>query len=90
MERQLDESGPYYRIAPDMATDELANIIRHGDILAIVSDRKGEDVLKAGFVFKQGEEVKFIHASMQEKKVVIDAFPSKEEMRKGIRLFSIH
>lgn len=90
MERQLDESGPYYWIAPDMATDELANIIRHGDILAIVSDRKGEDVLKAGFVFKQGEEVKFIHASMQEKKVVIDAFPSKEEMRKGIRLFSIH
>ena len=89
MERQLDDSGPFYRIAPDRVSDELTEKIRHGDILAIVSDRKGEDVSKAGFVFKQGEEVKFIYASMKEKEVVIDKFPSKEETRKGLRLFRI-
>lgn len=89
IERQLDDMGPFYRIAPDRLSDELAEKIRHGDILAIVSDRKGEDVSKAGFVYKQGETVKFIYASMKEKKVVIDKFPSKEEMRNGLRLFRI-
>ena len=91
MERWMTDSGPFYRILPDRVTDQFAkDIIHHGDILAIVSDRKGEDVSKAGIVFKQGEELKFIYASMKEKKVVIDNFPPKEEAQKGIRLFRIY
>ena len=91
MERRMTDSGPFYRILLDRVTDQLAkDIIHHGDILAIVSDRKGEDVSKAGIVFKQGEELKFIYASMKEKKVVIDNFPPKKEAQKGIRLFRIY
>ena len=46
--------------------------IRHGDILALVTTIEGLDVTHLGFAFWQDEQLYLMHASMNEKRVVID------------------
>lgn len=46
--------------------------IHHGDILALVTTIEGLDVTHLGFAFWQDEQLYLMHASMNEKRVVID------------------
>lgn len=45
--------------------------LRHGDILAFKSKTKGLDFDHVGFVVKEGNQMKLLHASLEKKQVVI-------------------
>jgi Protein of unknown function (DUF1460). len=89
IERTLNASGPYYRIESGDLDSRLITDIQEGDIIAFVSDRKGEDVSKLAIIHKEGNGIKLIHASLRDKKIMKVDFPSSEEMKEGIRLFRI-
>ena len=89
IERTLNVSGPYYRIESGDIDSRLITDIQEGDIIAFVSDRKGEDVSKLAIIHKAGNGIKLIQASLRDKKIMKVDFPSSEEMKEGIRLFRI-
>lgn len=89
IERSLNAGGPYYRIESEAIDSKWITVIQEGDIIAFVSDRKGEDVSKLAIIHKEGSDIKLIQASLQEKRIKKLDFPSPEEMTNGIRLFRI-
>lgn len=89
IERILNAGGPYYRIESGVIDSKLLTDIQEGDIIAFVSDRKGEDVSKLAIIHKENNDIKLIQASLRDKIIKKVDFPSLEEMKDGIRLFRI-
>lgn len=90
IEKKLNASGPFFLISPDEITNELQAEFQNGDLIAFVSDRKGEDVSRLAFVQREGEKIWFVQASLRDKKITKVECPLQEEVGKGVRLFRIH
>ena len=89
IEKKLNTSGPFFLIPPDEMTDEWQASLLDGDLIAFVSDRKGEDVSKLAFIRRENGILRLVHASLQDKKITKEDFPSLEEFGRGVRLFRI-
>lgn len=89
IERLLSQKNPYFAISPNEMNPEFFNNLQTGDIVALVSDRKGEDVSRAGIIMKTDESIQFITASYKEKKVISEDFRNALEGGKAIRAFRI-
>jgi len=55
--------------------------IAGGDIIAITTDEKGIDVSHAGLAVRLGEEIRLLHASRTEERVVLAEVPLKSYLR---------
>lgn len=81
----LDGCGPYFYIPQDKIK-ECASEIRNGDIICFRSNVEGLDISHVGLAYWDKGELKFIHASFKEKKVVIDRQTIADYAKNGIRL----
>jgi hypothetical protein len=63
---------------------EVDQNIQHGDIMAITTTVNGLDISHIGFAYKEGDTLKFLHASQSLKKVVISDEPFYD-YTKGIK-----
>ena len=61
-----------YAFIPEAKIKSCEERMRDGDILCFVTNIEGLDISHVGFVCRDKGEVKFIHASSLEKKVVVD------------------
>ena len=61
-----------YAIIPEAKIRSCEDGMRDGDILCFVTNIEGLDISHVGLVCRDKGEVKFIHASSSEKKVVVD------------------
>lgn len=89
IEYSLSGENPLFAISPDEMTAEFYESLQDGDIVAFVSERKGEDVNKIGIVKRNGLSINLISASYDEKKVVSEDFMQLSQASKGVRLFRI-
>ncbi|MDR2121329.1 MAG: DUF1460 domain-containing protein [Tannerella sp.] len=64
-----------YAVIPSPRIRDCARGIEHGDIVCFVTNIKGLDVSHVGFVCRQGDTLRLIHASSAGKKVMIDERP---------------
>ncbi len=75
--------------------DKLGEIIKDGDILAMVTGRKGLDVSHLGFaVWGKDKKLHLLNASSLHKKVVLerrplDAYMKTQRLQEGIRVIRI-
>jgi len=89
IEKKLAEKNPFYVISPDKMDSVFYDCLQTGDIVAFVSDRRGEDVSKVGFISRNETSINFIDASYKDKKVVSEDFKQLVKECRGIRLFRV-
>ena len=90
IEKTLMAKNPYYLIDSEKIDLEFMDSLINGDIIAICSDRKGEDISNIGFVHTdQDGKKQFIFASTKEKVVTKKDLSSVVSGAKGIRLFRL-
>lgn len=63
IERNLSERNPLYVISREEMISDFYACIKDGDIVAFVSDRKGEDISRVGFINRDKSSIHFITAS---------------------------
>lgn len=86
IEKKMSENYHLYAISPNEMTSEFYKYLQDGDIVALVSDRKGEDVDRIGIVKKTETSLMIISASYKEKKVIAEDFKASAENCKAIRM----
>lgn len=84
-ERYLEGQAPYYYV-PQTDIPKCESNIKSGDIICFRSNVEGLDISHVALAFWDGEELKFIHASFKEKKVVIDSKTIADYAKNGIRV----
>lgn len=89
VEKLLNESGPYYFIPQDKIK-ECESQIRNGDIICFRSNVEGLDISHVALAYWDKGELKFIHASFKEKKVVIDRQTIADYAKNGIRVVRLN
>lgn len=89
IEKRLSQKNPRFAISPNEMNSEFFDSLRTGDIVAFVSDRKGEDVSRVGIIMKNDEFIQFITASYKEKKVIAEDFRNAVEGCLALRAFRI-
>jgi hypothetical protein len=89
VEKQLNGKGPYYYIPQDMIKENETQI-RNGDIICFRSNVEGLDIAHVAFAYWDNGELKFIHASFKEKKVVIDRQTIADYAKNGIRVVRLN
>lgn len=82
---------PFSYIPKDKVTLLTKEIVKEGDIIAIVTDIKGLDISHVGFATFVDGDIHLLHASSGKKEVVIDSLPLNEYLTKfkhhvGIRV----
>lgn len=85
VENILTQSGPYFYIPQDKI-EKCAPKINSGDIVCFRSNVRGLDISHVGLAYWDKDELKFIHASFKEKKVVIDRKTIADYAKNGIRI----
>jgi hypothetical protein len=65
----------------DKSTDKNSSKIKSGDIVGFVTSIKGLDISHLGIIYKEGENLTFIHASSSAKKVIINTEPLSDFVR---------
>lgn len=89
IEKRLFAKNPLFAIGNEDMTTDFHDNIQDGDIVAIVSDRKGEDISKIGVIRKTETSVFIISASYKEKKVLSEDFANFCKEIKGLRCFRL-
>lgn len=88
-ERCLEDNNPYYIIPAEEMNEAIYNYLQNGDIVAVVSDRKGEDVSRVGIVCRQDPSPQLVYASNKAKKVIAEDLRQVCQSCSGIRTFRI-
>ncbi|MCD8538972.1 MAG: DUF1460 domain-containing protein [Leadbetterella sp.] len=83
-EKALNENSFYY--VPKAKFSEVEAFIEEGDIIAFTSVVKGLDVNHEGFAVRKGGKLHLLHASLDEKKVII----SKETLQQYLDRIKKH
>ena len=73
---------PFTYIPKDKVAKLIPEIVREGDIIAIVTDIEGLDISHVGFATFVNNEIHLLHASSGKKEVVIDPLPLCEYLAK--------
>lgn len=89
VERSLENSGPYFYI-PQEDIEVNASKIKNGDIVCFRSNVAGLDISHVALAYWDNGELKFIHASYKEKKVVVDRQTIADYAKNGIRLVRLN
>ncbi len=89
VERKLESSGSYFYI-PQEKIEQNASQIRNGDIICFRSNVDGLDISHVALAYWDNGELKFIHASFKEKKVVVDRQTIADYAKNGIRLVRLN
>lgn len=89
IEKRLSANSQRAVISPEELTTEFYECVQNGDIVSFLSDRKGEDVSKAGIVRKTQNSVQIISASYKERTVVSEDLKKSVADCKGIRIFRV-
>lgn len=84
-------SQPFSYIPKDKVTELTPEIVREGDIIAIVTDIEGLDISHVGFATFVDGKIHLLHASSGKKEVIIDPLPlcdylAKFKHHKGIKV----
>ena len=84
-------SQPFSYIPKDKVTELTPEIVREGDIIAIVTNIEGLDISHVGFATYLNGKLHLLHASSAKKKVIIDPLPlsnylAKFKHHKGIKV----
>jgi hypothetical protein len=61
-----------YAMIPSARIHDCANGMKHGDIVCFVTNIEGLDVSHVGFVYRQGDALRLVHASSAGKKAMFD------------------
>ena len=82
---------PFSYIPKDRVTLLTEEIVKEGDIIAIVTDIKGLDISHVGFATFVDDKIHLLHASSEKKEVIIDPLPlceylAKFKHHKGIKV----
>ena len=85
IEDAIEKSGPFFYVPQDMIAMN-SNKIQNGDIICFRSKVDGLDLAHVGLAYWDNGELKFIHASFKEKKVVIDRQTIADYAKNGIRV----
>lgn len=83
-EKELNENAFYY--VPKAKFSSVEDQIEEGDIIAFTSVVKGLDVNHEGFAVRKGGKLHLLHASLDEKKVII----SKESLQQYLERIKKH
>jgi hypothetical protein len=67
-----------YAMIPSARINDHAKEMKNGDIVCFITSIDGLDMTHVGFVYWQGDTLKFIHASSAGKKVMIDERPLQD------------
>lgn len=91
-EKVLNE-GPYYYVHKDRYKD-LESKIQDGDIIAFTSSVKGLDVNHEGFAVRKNGKLHLLHASLEEKKVILstetlEQYLNRIKKHTGIMIFRV-
>lgn len=89
VEKKLENSGPYFYI-PQISIEAIASQIKNGDIICFRSNVAGLDISHVALAYWDNGELKFIHASYKEKKVVVDRQTIADYAKNGIRLVRLN
>lgn len=84
IEKGLEKQAPYYYIQ-QKDIDSKRDLIKNGDIVCFVSPIEGLDISHVALAYWDKGELKFIHASFREKKVVIDKQTIADYAKNGVR-----
>lgn len=95
MEKEI--SGKRYSYIPNVKvsnTNELRNVIHDGDVIAIVTNKKGLDISHLGFAVWHSEGLHLLHASSIRHKVVEDSVTLRKYLLKqkaalGVRVLRL-
>lgn len=85
VEEELSGDKPFYFLS-QRGIRKNESKIKNGDIVCFVSPVEGLDISHVGLAYWVDDELKFIHASYKEKKVVIDKQTIAGYAKNGIRL----
>lgn len=85
IENTIAQSAPFFYIPQDKI-EENGSKIQNGDIICFRSNVEGLDISHVGLAYWDKGELKFIHASFKEKKVVIDRQTIADYAKNGIRV----
>lgn len=89
VENRLNQSGPFYYISQERLR-EIEKEIHNGDIICFISPVEGLDISHVALAYwNEKDELHFIHASMKEKKVVIEKKTLADYAKNGIRLLRL-
>lgn len=69
-EKQINSRSYYY--IPKSKIKKIENMLKDGDIVCIVTNKSGLDYAHLGFVYKDSKGSKLLHASLTQKKIIID------------------
>jgi len=92
MENHLTASGPYYYIPKAKLYDpKIAAKIQSGDIICFQSPQgQGIDIAHVALAYWVNKELHFIHASYNEKKVVVEVKTLADYANVGVRVIRIN
>jgi hypothetical protein len=76
VEKEINNRSLLY--IPKTDVSRIENKLQEGDIIAITTSIKGLDVVHVGFAVVQNKRIHLLHASLDEKKVVISKKPLAE------------
>lgn len=93
IERELSGQVFYYLPKEEIATEGI-EWIKEGDLIALVSSIDGLDVSHLGFAVYVNDELRLLHASSKDKKVIIDTQSLKDYLMDkksilGLRVFRV-
>lgn len=71
IERGLATTTRYYIPRDQIA--KIEHLLHTGDIVAIATSKAGLDYSHTGMIVRDGDQARFMHASLQKKKVVLDS-----------------
>ena len=89
VENAIAQCAPFFYIPQDKI-EENASRIQNGDIICFRSNVEGLDIAHVALAYWLDGELKFIHASFKEKKVVIDRQTIADYAKNGIRVVRLN
>ena len=72
-EKEISSREHYY--LPALKVEKNRSFFKSGDIVGFTTNIKGVDVSHMGIIYKEGEQLTFIHASFTHKKVLVNKEP---------------
>ena len=94
VESKLNSTDDYYVIAKE-AVPAVLSKLQSGDIIGFNTSVKGLDIAHIAYVYKNGDNVSFLHASMGAMKVIVEpgditAYINKIKSNNGIRIIRVN
>ncbi len=94
VEAELNSTDEYY-VIPKESVPAMLSKLQSGDIIGFNTSVKGLDIAHIAYVYKNGDKISFLHASMGAMKVIVEpgditAYINRIKSNNGIRIIRVN